>query len=156
MSIVVDIPFTEFRGRNWSEMERDELQKVFTEACDEHLKPHGLRVRATFVRNPMGDGEKWFMAVHFVDETARKGALLRGMAFFFLDEREMEDKINWIATRRVDIKTAGPSMIFTFSYGRLQRINDRLVFLRIDFGSEIRLESRASRRGTAIESLTTT
>ena len=51
MSIVVDIPFTEFRGRNWHEMERDELQKVFTEACDEQLKPHGLRVRATIVHN---------------------------------------------------------------------------------------------------------
>lgn len=153
MSIVVDIPFTEFRGRNWSEMERDELQKVFTEACDEHLKPHGLRVRTTFIVNPMG-GEKWFMAVHFVDETNRKGALLREMSFFFLDDHKMEDKINWIPTRRIDVKTAGPTMIFTFSYGRLRSISHRLMFLRLDFGSEIRLESRASKRGTAIESLT--
>lgn len=156
MSIVVDIPFTEFRGRNWHEMERDELQKVFSEACDEQLKPHGLRVRATIVHNPMGDGEKWFMALQFIDETERKGALLREMSFFFLNEREMEDKIKWIPSRRADIRTAQPSMIFTFSYGRLRRINDQLMFLRLDFGSEIKYGLRSGKRGTAVQSLTTT
>ncbi len=157
MGIVIDIPFSQLRGRNWSEMEKDELQNVFSEACDELLKPHGLRVRTTFIRNPMCDGEKWFIVTHFVDETDRKSALLQEMSFFYIDESNMEDKISWNPSRPVGVKTAGPTTTFTFSYGRLSKIKDKLLFLRVDFGSpNIQLESRTARRGTTVQPLMTT
>jgi len=153
LAIVIDIPFSQLRDLNWSELELDELQRVFSEACDEHLKPYGLRVRATFVRHPMGDGDKWFMAVHFASETERKGALLREMSFFYFNDRGMEDKLEWIPARRADLKSAAPSMVSTFSYGRLARISGQLLFLRLDFGPEIKYGLREGKRGTALQSL---
>lgn len=151
LSIVIDIPFIQLRGRDWQEMERDELQGVFSKACDELLKPHGLAVRTTFVRNPMGEGEKWFMVVYFVDiGTGRKGALLRELAFLFHNERNIEDKASWTPARKVGAKIAPTAMTFTFTYGKLNRINAGLLYLRADFGSEISLENRGGKRGVIV------
>lgn len=154
MSIVIDIPFIQLRGRNWQTMERDELQGVFSQACDELLKPHGLAVRTTFVRNPMGDGEKWFMVAYFVDTaTTNKGALLRRLTFVFHGEDNVECEVDWIPTRKPGVRVApARSMVFTVTYSKLNRISHGLLYLRPDFGHEISLESRDGRRGEAFES----